>query len=81
MILQNKAVYKTHKTNPSITLPPITKETLLEIQQEFPPLKQVKAGILSEDIVATKGQVLITNDHRDYPARARQTLGPPFFQK
>lgn len=46
----------------------ITQETLLKIKQEFPPLKQVEAGIHLKDIVAAKGNVLIMNDHRSSPA-------------
>ena len=52
-----------------ISCPPdITKEIMTEIQQGFPPLKQVQAGIPLKNIVAAKGQVLITNDIRDSPA-------------
>lgn len=58
---------------PCLTCPPfITKEILFDIQQEFPPLKQVQAGIDLKDIVAAKGQVLIINDHRVSPASVTQ---------
>lgn len=64
----------------------MTQEILLDIKQEFPPLKQVQAGIPLKDIVAAKGNVLIMNDHRSSPASvtektANSLLSNPFWHK
>ena len=55
------------------TCPPVmTSELQSEIQHKASPLKQFKAGWKVGDIVATKGEVLITNDHRAFPASVTQ---------
>jgi hypothetical protein len=59
----------------------MTKDTLLEIKQEFPPLKQVKAGIDLKDVVATKGQVLIIDVHRSSPISVKQKTAEMFMSR
>jgi len=50
----------------------LTKELLLNIQKEFPPVQQLKAGIDLKDIVPIDGQVLIIDNHRTYPISVKQ---------
>ena len=65
----------------SCYLPNITEEILLEIKQQYPPLKQIKAGIDLKDIVPANGKVLIINDHRVTPISVTEETAKLFLNK
>ena len=62
-------------------LPNMTKEILFEIKQQYPPLKQIKAGIDLKDIVPANGKVLIINDHRVTPISVTEETAEMFLNK
>jgi len=46
----------------------ITKDTVIDIQREFPPLKQYNVGISAKEIIPSHGNVLVIANDRDIPS-------------